>query len=92
LRVSLPPPTQECLESRISHSDKCSNDFQRQIGEAKGACAEAPEPLRKVLATGLYQNINSPSIPESKRSPGYEAIKLFEISPYQIDRFLTIGY
>lgn len=87
LRVALPPPSQECIESRIAVVDRCSNESLVRVGKPEGACDEAPHPLQKVISTGLLASINDPSIPEAKRSPVYDTIALFQVTSYQVGRF-----
>lgn len=88
-RVSLPPPTQECEESRVSEVDRCSLKQETRVGDAMGACDEDPKPLYKVIASSLYELVFAPDIPEAKYSPAYDAIKLFQISGTQLGELLT---
>jgi hypothetical protein len=95
LRVSLPLPTQECVDSRIAPEDRCSEDFATSVGDPLGACDEPPHPLQKVIASSLYQLSNDPDKPEGIQSPAYEAVKAYQISDLQIgqifDYFFAIN-
>jgi hypothetical protein len=84
VRVSLPSPTQECIDSRLPWDDRCSDDFQRRVGSPLGVCDEPAAPLKKLILKGLYDATFDPSIPEAIRSPGYDAAHLFSVSELQL--------
>lgn len=80
-RVTLPPPSYQCYENRIDSGKRCLNvSLEERVGDPAGACEEAPQALQKVVAKVLYDMTHDPSIPEARRSPGYEAVKMFQLS------------
>ena len=38
--VSLPPPTQQCMEATVTPEDRCHQDQAVRVGQPEGACAE----------------------------------------------------
>ena len=88
-RVTLTPPTQECIENRIFASERCeATSFEDLVGDPRGACDEAPQMLHKVITSSLYSAIYDPSIPDARRSPAYDAIKAFTITELQLGEIL----
>jgi hypothetical protein len=84
LRISLPPPTQSCIEARITPTERCSEDFVTSVGDPAGACDEAPHSLQKIISKALFRITKDPSIPDAIQSPAYDAITAFTISDLQI--------
>ena len=89
-KVSLVAASQDCIEARIDPTARCGDDFKAQIGEEAGSCDETPHLLAKVVSSSLSRETHDPSIPEGIRSPGYDAIKMFKISTYQIGKLFDI--
>lgn len=81
-RVSLPPPTQECVKARRADQLRCAVNTteSERLGDPAGTCDEPIESLQKVISTALLEITNGPNIPEALRSPAYHAIKEFTIS------------
>uniref|UniRef100_A0A7S4IYQ5 G-protein coupled receptors family 3 profile domain-containing protein n=1 Tax=Odontella aurita TaxID=265563 RepID=A0A7S4IYQ5_9STRA len=86
-RVTLPPPSYQCYENRIDPGNRCLNvSLEERVGAPAGACEEAPQSLQKVVGKVLYDMTYDPSIPEARRSPGYEAVHLFQMSNLDLGR------
>lgn len=84
-RVTLTPPTQVCVENRLSAEEKCSNDTSEQVGSALGACDYTSEALTKVYASGLYGALHSnPNIPVEIQSPAYSVLQRYSITELQM--------
>lgn len=83
-RVLLPPPTQECVSSRLDSATRCAGDAEGWIGDAAGACDTSAQILKKLIAEGLHDSIYNPGIPEALRSPAYKVLQEFRISTLQI--------
>ena len=83
-RVTLPPPTQLCIENRVGPEDRCSNDSHIRWGSPKGSCDETPTLLGKVVIRSLYAAVYDPAIPEGLRSPSYDVLSLFTIDGLQL--------
>ncbi|CAB9499317.1 expressed unknown protein [Seminavis robusta] len=83
-RISLTWPTQQCQEKRIANEDRCNYEtIEQQVGVPEGSCDEAPQMLYKNIVKNMHTATYHPSIPEAKRSPAYDTIKLFSISELQ---------
>ena len=78
--VTFPPVTQECLDNRISGDAYCSTDPEESAGSPLGVCGEAPNPIKKVIGGSLFKLTYQDSIVPALQSPGYEALKAFQIS------------
>ena len=91
-RVNLPPPTQTCIENRVDPLDRCSSDPVVRVGDPRGACAEAPHSLLKVISTALYELSYDPEIPSAVHSPAYETIKNFRISDLQLGEIFNYWF
>jgi len=91
-RVSLPPPTQDCVERRVNPLDRCSDDPLVRVGEAAGACDEAPHALFKIIGSSLYDISYDPELPEALHSPAYESIKDFRISDLQLGKIFDYWF
>ena len=85
-RVSLPPPTQDCVEARINPDDRCSADLELQVGDPLGSCDDPPHPLFRLTAESLYEMSYDPLLPESMHSPGHDAIGALTLSGLQIGK------
>ena len=92
--VSLPPPTQDCVEHRIDPQDRCGDDPDPalRIGDPLGACAEGPQSLLKVVSTALYEISIESDKPEALHSPAYDAIKNFRLSELQIGKIFEYWF
>lgn len=90
MRVNLPAATQECIDHRIKPEDGCVEDFQTQIGDPRGSCGEEPHLIQKAISTGLYKATFDSDIPESRRSPAYEAITNFKVTALQVETFFEL--
>jgi 7 transmembrane sweet-taste receptor of 3 GCPR len=83
-KVTLPQPTQECFDHRVSSLDRCGPDLQKRIGGPLGACDDQPQTLMKVISTSLYDISHPTDISDAIWSPAYELIQNFEMSGLQI--------
>lgn len=83
--VSLPPPTQRCVEAAVKSSERCSEDYLERIGSPDGACMEPPQTIRKLIGNSLWKITQDPArIPPARQSPAYEAIKAYTITGLQL--------
>jgi hypothetical protein len=82
--VFLPPPSEECENSRVRPVDRCGDDLTARLGTPLGSCDYPPHSLQKILSTSLLASTLSQE--EGARSPAYEFIKLLRVS----DLSLTI--
>jgi hypothetical protein len=87
-RITLPNPTQTCVENRVYSTERCPENgiatAAQLAGSPEGACDDAPNPISKVVSTGLRDMLFDPSIPDALRSPGYAAVKQFGMSDTQL--------
>jgi hypothetical protein len=87
-RITLPNPTQTCVENRVYSLDRCPKygiaTVAQLAGSPEGACDDPPTSISKVISTGLHDVIFDPSIPDALRSPGYAAVKQFGMSNTQL--------
>ena len=88
-RVSLPPPTQECVNHQAKPVDRCNGNLSVQIGDSRGACDEQFQALLKVIGTSLFQQSNPPDQPSALHSPAYRAVKNFLINDLQYGELFT---
>jgi hypothetical protein len=79
-RVTFPPVTQECLDNRITGDAFCSMDLEESTSSELGVCGEVPNPIKKVIGGSIYKLTYQDSIAPALQSPGYEALKAFQIS------------
>ena len=89
VRVSLPAPTQECMENRLRPGARCEEDLATRVGSPLGVCDEPPKPLKKIFLKDLFVKIHS--VPEAVRSPAYDVIKSFEISELQLSEIFHLA-
>jgi hypothetical protein len=85
-RVSLPPPTQECIDSRVTPTIRCQGTLEEKQGDPTAYCDMPPEPLYRLVITKVYEMSNDPSTPEARHSPAYDAIEAFTLSGMQIGK------
>ena len=52
-RMTLPPPTQQCVESRSSSMARCLNDTEAQVWGEAGDCDNPPVTLLKLVTSIL---------------------------------------
>jgi hypothetical protein len=76
-KVHLPSPSVECRESRVSPEDRCSADPLVRRGAIEGSCDNIGHTTKKVIASSLRDT--TASTPEVDKSPGYSAIRNFNI-------------
>lgn len=87
-RVSLRPPTEDCVKARIDLDNRCdpnANDTLR-YGTKEGSCDEPPYSLERIIASSLEKITNDPSVPEETRSPGYQTIMNIKLTGLQIGK------
>jgi len=87
-RIALPNPTQTCIENRVYSLDRCPEfgiaTAEELAGSPLGACDDPPNPISKIISTGLHDMTFDPSIPDALRSPGYDVVKQFGLSDLQL--------
>ena len=84
IRITMPPPSQLCADSRRSEKYQCSYNTTLLYGLEEGTCEESAKNLYKVVVGNLFDVIYDDQIPEPIRSPAYDALRLFEISELQL--------
>jgi hypothetical protein len=87
-RVSLPPPTQDCVEARVDPRQRCNTTltFDQLVGEPLGSCDLSSESLRKVLSTRLFELSNDPEIPEAIQNPVFDALAAYSLTELQLGK------
>ena len=85
--ILLPFPTQECASSRVSEEERCSDEFQIQLGVEEGSCDSESHSYQKLIVGNLWEETYS--TPPAERSPAYDAIKNFRISDLQLNDMFT---
>lgn len=90
-KIVMPPVTKECLDNRITASDRCSDDLQTRVGDQLGSCDEVPHALGKAIVEGLYESIFAEHIPPALYSPGYDVLKLYQITGAEAGQSLITG-
>jgi len=92
-RVSLPRPTEDCIDYRSTSIDKCSLDRADRIGEAIGACDYQFGALKKVISTGL--EISTHKSQYIERSPALDFLSRVKVPELAIDeifrKWLDLG-
>ena len=76
-KVHLPSPSVECRESRTPPEDRCSADPVQRRGVKEGACDNIGHTTKKAIASSLRDSTRA--TPEVDKSPGYYAIRNFNI-------------
>ena len=84
IRITMPPPSQLCADSRRLESDQCSFNETLRYGLKEGICEESAKNLYKLVVGNLYDVIHHDRIPEPIVSPAYDALRLFQISELQL--------
>jgi hypothetical protein len=84
VRVSMPPPSQQCQDARRPETDQCNADVQLRLGSPLGICEESAKNLYKLIVGNLYDVTHAPHIPEPIHNPAYDALRLFQISELQL--------
>jgi len=82
--VRLPPPSQECLDSRLDYPDRCESDENNHIGNSAG-CDYSTQSLKKGLSRALQEKWGRDSdLPSELWSPAYEAAQNYELTEFQM--------
>eukprot|EP00526_Cylindrotheca_closterium_P002195 CAMPEP_0113638054 /NCGR_PEP_ID=MMETSP0017_2-20120614/19929_1 /TAXON_ID=2856 /ORGANISM="Cylindrotheca closterium" /LENGTH=930 /DNA_ID=CAMNT_0000549131 /DNA_START=177 /DNA_END=2972 /DNA_ORIENTATION=+ /assembly_acc=CAM_ASM_000147 len=76
-KVHLPSPSVECRESRVPPNDRCSEDPIKRRGAKEGSCDNIGHTTKKAIASSLRDSTRA--TPEVDQSPGYSAIRNFNI-------------
>jgi hypothetical protein len=85
IKVTLPTKTQQCIDARQDTPDMCSPNLLTRVGKPAGACDESSKPLQKLISTSLELLAKDPSAPTATWSPAHDAVRLYQISEYQLD-------
>jgi len=84
--ILLPPATLKCVKSRVSEEERCSLEKKVQVGSADGACTSETHAYQKLIVANLKENTYK--VPTARRSPGYDAVKAFQISDLDVDELM----
>ncbi|KAL3930006.1 MAG: hypothetical protein SGBAC_011958 [Bacillariaceae sp.] len=76
-KVHLPIPSVKCRESRVAPVDRCSADPTKRRGAEEGSCDNIGHTTKKAIASSLRDSTRA--TPEVDQSPGYVAIRNFNI-------------
>lgn len=82
MRVALPPPTQDCARHRVPTVDRCHEEFERRVGDARGACEMESHNLQKVISSSFALGEEEPI---GIQSPAHQVLKSFSITELQIN-------
>lgn len=90
-RVLLPPPSMECMESRVTQDQRCSINPEEHVGgDEVGACDAEAQILRKIIGSSLSRITHHSD--EVSRSPAYDTIKSLQISDFAINSMFEKWY
>jgi hypothetical protein len=92
IRITMPPPSQLCADSRRPEKFQCSLNDTLRYGVKEGTCEESAKNLYKLIVGNLYDVIYNDQIPEPIRSPAYDALRLFELSELQLGQIFDYLY
>lgn len=57
--VQLPPPRQECVTSRVTPEQKCSDTpLADRVGDPRGSCDSEPHSIMKLVVANLFPYLN----------------------------------
>jgi 7 transmembrane sweet-taste receptor of 3 GCPR len=85
VRVTMPPASQLCQETRREELNQCSYNETELYGSPDGVCEESVKNLYKIIVGNLFDAIyNDPKVSDPIRSPAYDAIRLFQLSELQM--------
>ena len=84
-RVSLPRPTEDCIDYRSTSIDKCSLDRADRICEAIGAYDYQVGAFKKVISTGL--EILTLKFQYIERSHALDFVSRVKVPEFAIDEF-----
>lgn len=85
-RVSFPPPTQDCVEARVTPEVRCEGTLEERLGDPKGVCDDPSHSLLRLITKSLREASMDPSIPAETRSPGYDMVSSLTLSELQIGK------
>lgn len=84
-RVSMPPPTQECIDARVPLSDHCEDrDGGINLGAPEGVCDYYPQVLQKIMGNALREITQNPDVPSEFWSPAYDFLGQFKLTNYEM--------
>ncbi len=83
-KITLPLPTQDCVEKRVDTIERCSANQTDRVGDPAGACDEKAKPLEKLISGILYDMTFSPDTDPAIRSPGYDVFRYFKLTELQL--------
>eukprot|EP00934_Nitzschia_sp_Nitz4_P005500 Nitzschia sp. Nitz4//scaffold381_size12975//22//4397//NITZ4_008988-RA/size12975-processed-gene-0.7-mRNA-1//-1//CDS//3329549898//5490//frame0 len=82
-RVSLPPPTEECLAARVEGALKCGDNETVKQGDPAGTCDWPTLNLKKIITSTLHDASRVPQDSPALWNPAYDIISSFELSNIQ---------
>jgi len=87
--VVLPPPTQECKESRERYTGRCTNDTDAHRGSELGICDSSAQSLRKMISSALKELAQDPTVEPELWSPAYDIIKNYRVTELDLGDLLS---
>jgi len=79
--IYLPPTTAECEENRVSAEQRCSENFEDQIGSPLGACQTGPG--ENVIVTTLKECEDDD---DGICSPAYDTLQAYEFTNFNLQQ------
>lgn len=73
--IYLPPPTTECVDNRVTGEERCSENFDEQVGSPEGSCDAGPVP--NIILMSLDQCDQSEY---GSCSPAYSVLQSYELT------------
>lgn len=84
IKVTMPAPTQECIDSRPEPAHRCSNEFDLRVGPPEAVCGEPPKNLHAVVSTTVYDQGHDGLCP-ARYSPSHTALMSYQLSELQLE-------
>lgn len=73
-RITLPPPTQSCIDARVDITTRCAGTLNERIGDARGSCDHFPIPLLRLVTNNLHSLTHDLALASAQHSPAYDTI------------------
>ena len=86
VKVTLPAPSQTCLEHKINPEHRCVEDPALRLGTSVlGVCDETARPLYKLILSRLHEVTQGESIPDAIKNPASTVLSQFSLTELQIN-------
>ena len=85
VKVTLPAPTQSCIEKRINAEYRCVPEVEKRLGIAEGVCDEVARPLYKLMLKQLFDLTRGTALPTALHSPAHAVLSQFSLTELQIN-------